>query len=70
MSEQISRGRWRELKGKIREQWGDISEDELEKTKGNIDQIAGKIQKKYGESVDGARRKLNSILGQVNKSIS
>lgn len=70
MNKQTSKGKWRELKGKIREQWGNISDDELEKTQGNIDQIAGKIQTKYGESIDGTRKKLNTILGEINKSIS
>ena len=49
MNNQISKGKWKEFKGKIREQWGDLSDDELEKTKGNMDQIAGKVQQKYVE---------------------
>ena len=38
MNKQINKGKWREVKGLIRESWGDITEDELEKTNGNIDQ--------------------------------
>ena len=58
------------FKGKIREQWGDLSDDELEKTKGNMDQIAGKVQQKYGESIDGAKKKLNNLLGHINQTLS
>ena len=70
MNNQISKGKWKEIKGKIREQWGDLSDDELERTKGNMDQIAGKIQQKYGESIDMSKRKLNTILGHINDKLS
>lgn len=70
MNRQISDGQWRELKGKIKERWGNIAEDELEKTKGNIDQIAGKVQQQYGESLDEARAKINGFLKSINEKIS
>lgn len=70
MNKQINKGKWREVKGLIRESWGDITEDELEKTNGNIDQIIGKIQSHYGDSLDKASKRVNSILQEVNKSIS
>lgn len=70
MNKQISKGKWKEIKGKIRENWGDISDDELEKTKGNIDQILGKIQNKYGNSIEDSKKKLNSILSNINERLS
>ncbi len=69
MNSQIAEGKWKVLKGKIQEQWGDLTDDELEKTKGNLDQIAGKIQTKYGDTLDGAQKKLNGILERVSKSL-
>lgn len=70
MNNQISEGKWKEIKGEIRKNWGEISLDELEKTRGNLDKIAGKIQKKYGESIDEVRKKINSLLGHVNNNLS
>jgi len=69
MNEQIYEGNWKELKGKIKEQWGKLTDDELEKTKGNFDQIYGKIQSKYGESIENVQEKFNSLIGQINKAI-
>lgn len=68
MNNQISEGKWKVLRGKIQEQWGDLTDNELEKTKGNIDQIAGQIQAKYGDTLDDAQKKINGLLEKVNNS--
>ena len=39
MNEQILKGRWTELKGKAKEKWGRLSNDELEQIDGNVDQL-------------------------------
>lgn len=70
MNSQISEGKWKVLKGKIQEQWGELTEDELEKTKGNIEQIAGAIQTKYGDTLESSQKKINGLLEKVNKSLS
>jgi uncharacterized protein YjbJ (UPF0337 family) len=50
-------GRWTQLKGKARETWGDITDDEWDRVDGKRDQLIGLIQKKYGyEKADAERR--------------
>ena len=66
MNNSINKGKWRELKGEIKKNWGDLTESEIEKTEGNLDQIAGKIQQKYGETVEQARGKLNKMLDNIS----
>lgn len=41
-------GNWHQLKGKIQEQWGRLTEDEVAETEGQRDQLAGLIQERYG----------------------
>jgi uncharacterized protein YjbJ (UPF0337 family) len=48
MNWDIVRGKWSQLKGKAREEWGDITDDEWEQLKGDRDQMVGKIQERYG----------------------
>ena len=69
MNNQVAEGKWKVLKGKIRAEWGDLTEDELDKTKGNLDQIAGKIQTKYGDTLDGAQKKLNGLLEAMSQKM-
>ncbi|GGE23506.1 Uncharacterized conserved protein YjbJ, UPF0337 family [Gemmobacter megaterium] len=56
--DQIS-GRWTEFKGKAREMWGDITDDEWDRVAGKRDQMVGLLQKKYGDSKEDAERKVD-----------
>ena len=49
-------GRWKEVKGKARSSWGEITDDELDQIGGKKDQLVGKIQKKYGLEREEAER--------------
>ena len=50
INQQTLKGNWHELAGKIREKWGQLSDDDLEQFKGNVAQLVGVIQRKTGET--------------------
>jgi uncharacterized protein YjbJ (UPF0337 family) len=60
MNEQILKGRWSQLKGSIREQWGKLTDDDLDQIEGRFEQLVGKIQTRYGIAADEARRQVTS----------
>ena len=43
-------GTWNDIKGRVKQEWGNISDDELKQVEGNIDRLVGLIQKKTGEA--------------------
>jgi uncharacterized protein YjbJ (UPF0337 family) len=55
-------GRWTEVKGRAREKWGDLTDDELEAAKGDREQLAGQIQRKYGKSKEEAEREVDEWM--------
>lgn len=55
-------GRWKEFKGKAREKWGDITDDEYDRVEGKREQMVGLVQKKYGDSKDDAERKVDDWM--------
>ncbi|ANO52709.1 CsbD family protein [Woeseia oceani] len=59
MNEDTIKGNWNELKGKVKEQWGRLTDDEIEQIDGKSDQLVGAIQKHYGRSVDEAKREID-----------
>ena len=52
-------GNWMQVKGKIKEQWGKLTDDDLDVIAGKRDQLEGKIQERYGKAKDEARREID-----------
>jgi len=52
----IIEGKWHELKGLAREEWGKLTNDELEEIGGKKDRLVGKLQQKYGYASEEAAR--------------
>jgi uncharacterized protein YjbJ (UPF0337 family) len=48
-TQQILEGNWNEIKGKLRQKWGQLSDNDLAQARGNIDELIGLIQSKTGE---------------------
>ncbi|HLJ10261.1 MAG TPA: CsbD family protein [Planctomycetaceae bacterium] len=49
-------GSWKELKGKVKERWGKLTDDDLKVVEGQRDQLAGMLQKRYGMAKEQAER--------------
>jgi uncharacterized protein YjbJ (UPF0337 family) len=52
-------GNWKQLKGKVKEQWGKLTDDDLNVIDGKIDQLNGRLQERYGVTKDEADRQIS-----------
>lgn len=52
-------GNWKQFSGRVQKQWGKLTNDDIEKVKGDQKLLAGKIQERYGISKEEAERQLN-----------
>ena len=59
--EQIN-GKWSEIKGGVRNLWRDITDEELDKVKGNIQSVSGIVQQRYSESKESIKKKLDTLM--------
>jgi uncharacterized protein YjbJ (UPF0337 family) len=62
MNKDTIEGKWKQLKGKAKEQWGKLTDDELDKMDGSKDQLSGKVQEKYGHSKDEADKAVDKFF--------
>lgn len=67
---QVLEGNWNQIKGKLREKWGEVSQDDLQQVKGNVDQLVGLIQKKTGEARDKVEKYLSELTAEGGSGIS
>jgi uncharacterized protein YjbJ (UPF0337 family) len=66
MNTDRTEGTWRQVRGKIKEQWGKLTDDEIDQLEGRSDQLAGKIQQKYGLARDEAERQARDFRTRNN----
>ncbi len=53
-------GNWKQLKGKVKEQWADLTDDDLTKIEGKRDQLVGRVQERYGVAKDEAEKQVTA----------
>ena len=58
-------GRWTQLKGKIKEEWGDLTDDEVDEIAGRREQLIGKLQAKYGKSKEEATQQADDWCARL-----
>jgi uncharacterized protein YjbJ (UPF0337 family) len=54
-------GNWKQLKGKIKQQWGKLTDDDLDVLEGKRDELAGRIQERYGIAKDEAQKQVDQV---------
>lgn len=61
MNWDVIEGNWKQLKGKVKEHWGRLTDDQLDMVSGKRDQLVGKIQESYGVARDEAERQVQDF---------
>ena len=54
-------GNWKQLTGKIKAKWGDLTDDDLTQAEGNTEYLVGKVQERYGIARDEAKRQVRDF---------
>jgi uncharacterized protein YjbJ (UPF0337 family) len=68
MNNDIFEGNWKNVKGQIIEQWGKLTDNDLDVVTGRRDQIVGKLQTRYGLAKDEAERQLKEFEKRYSNS--
>lgn len=70
MNKDQLKGNWNQLKGKIKEKWGKLTDDDMQVVEGRFDQLAGRIQERYGIAKEEAERQVKDFdeLRRENES--
>jgi uncharacterized protein YjbJ (UPF0337 family) len=55
-------GRWDQLRGRVKEAWGSLTDDDLDRSEGKWDQLVGTIKERTGEGADAIEERLKRML--------
>lgn len=56
------KGQWKVFKGKIKERWGKLADDDIQTVEGKRDQLAGRLQERYGYAKEKAEKELDEFV--------
>jgi len=62
MNTDVLKGKWQQLKGNVRKQWGKLTDDDVDQIQGDSEILRGRIQERYGRSKDEAQREVDRWL--------
>jgi uncharacterized protein YjbJ (UPF0337 family) len=62
MNEDIIQGNWNQLKGKIQQQWGKLTSDDLDMIEGKRKELVGRVQERYGYARDEAEKEVDRFF--------
>jgi uncharacterized protein YjbJ (UPF0337 family) len=67
---QVLQGQWNQVRGQLKKKWGQLTEDDLKFSNGNIEQLVGRIQHKTGEAREAIESYLDELTAQGASAIS
>lgn len=59
MNEDIAKGNWKQFKGTVQEQWGKLTNDDIDVIDGKREQLVGKVQERCGVAQDEAEKQVS-----------
>jgi uncharacterized protein YjbJ (UPF0337 family) len=59
-------GDWKQIKGKVQQQWGKLTNDDLDVIEGKKTELAGRLQERYGYAQDEAEKQIDSWMKSIN----
>ena len=69
MNWQQIEGKWDYAKGKLREKWGKLTDDDISVIGGKKDHLIGRLKERYGIQKDAAEKEVNNWLDTLNDDV-
>ncbi|AWT48353.1 CsbD family protein [Psychrobacter sp. YP14] len=59
MNKDTFKGEWKQLKGNIKQQWAELTDDDLTHAEGSFDKLVGRIQERYGDTKEKVEQQVH-----------
>jgi len=65
MNQDVLKGKWNQLKGNVRKQWGKLTDDDVDQIQGDSEILLGRLQERYGRTKEDAQREIDDWLASA-----
>ena len=62
-------GNWKQLKGRAKEKWGELTDDDLKQIEGRRERLVGKLQERYGKSASWASKQVDEFFDEIGRRV-
>ena len=69
MNQDVLKGKWLQLKGEVRTQWGKLTNDDLDQIQGNSEKLVGKLQERYGYAKEQAQTEYDHFVRRYSDDV-
>ena len=69
MNKDILKGQWKQLRGRVKQAWGALSDDEIDQIEGRQDELIGKLQEKYGYTRMEAEKEVERFVKELDRGM-
>ncbi len=66
LNQDVLEGKWMEWRGMVKERWGKLTDDDMNRINGKRDQLLGKLQQRYGYAKEQAEREVDQFIESHN----
>ncbi len=67
MNKNEMEGKWKQMKGRVQEKWGKLTEDDIDQIKGRREVLVGKLQERYGHAQDRAEEEADEFFENLEE---
>ena len=69
MSQEILKGQWKELRGRVKEWWGDLTDDDVNRIDGSQEKLVGALQQRYGYAKERAVSEVSRRIDEFTNKV-
>jgi uncharacterized protein YjbJ (UPF0337 family) len=62
LNQDVLKGKWKQMRGQVKQWWGDLTDDDLDQIDGSTDKLIGRLQERYGYAKADAEKEVNRRL--------
>ena len=67
LNQDVLAGKWKQARGKVKQWWGKLTDNDLDRISGQVDQLVGTVQERYGYTREQAEREVAKFMEQFKQ---